>query len=57
MEELDADERRLSAGGRYAERDIVQVKHCYVFLIYCRMLNIRENFIMRVSRGSLDSLK
>ena len=25
MEELDADEHRLSAGGRYAERDIVQV--------------------------------
>jgi hypothetical protein len=32
MEELDADEHRLSAGGRYAERDIVQVSvSCILF--------------------------
>ena len=26
-------------------------------IVYCIMLNFRENFITRVSRGSLDSLK
>ena len=29
----------------------------YLVYTYCRMLNFCENFIMRVSRGSLDSPK
>lgn len=32
MEELDGDTVRLSSRGRYAERDIVQVR-CFVILI------------------------
>lgn len=37
MEELDADDKRLSFQGRYADRDIVQV---HLFLIIFSCLNI-----------------
>ena len=43
MEELDGDVVRLSSRGRYAERDIVQVRGALVFSNYASRFSIQDD--------------
>lgn len=52
MEVLDGDVVRLSSRGREAERDIVQVSHCYYLLIQftCLLFLRIDLHILRLNR-------
>ena len=43
MDELDGDEERLSSRGRYAERDIVQVRRVPHFYVLIQLLVLLNN--------------
>jgi len=46
MKVLDGDDVRLSAKGRYAERDIVQVSHCCSFDLLGPIVSLGHKYVV-----------